>query len=114
MITLYGINNCDTVKKAKTWLTDHAIDFHFYDFKKVGLPTSVLDSFLSLSNWDVLLNKRGTTFRQLPEHIKNNLSHQVIYDAVLAQPMLLKRPLLLKNKGLTVGFNIETYTELLI
>jgi arsenate reductase len=95
MNTLYGINNCDTVKKSQKWLLKNNIDFQFYDFKKQPLTASLLEQFVSLSDWDVLLNKRSTTFRNLPDAIKENLTDKVIFEAVLEQPTLLKRPLLL-------------------
>ena len=94
MITLYGINNCDTVKKSQKWLIKNGIDYLFYDFKKQDLTEELLKKFISMSDWSVLLNKRSTTFRNLPDSVKNNLTDEVLFEAVLAQPTLLKRPLL--------------------
>lgn len=112
MITLYGINNCDTVKKAQKWLKQQNINYIFHDFKTAGLSETLLNSFLAQSDWSVLLNKRSTTFRQLPDDIKNNLSDSVIFNAVLAQPTLLKRPLLQINDNLHLGFNENSYCDL--
>ena len=118
MITLYGINNCDTVKKSQKWLTKNNIDYQFYDFKKQPLTSDILNSFVALSDWTLLLNKRSTTFRNLPDDIKNNLTDQVIFDAVLAQPTLLKRPLLHLSANKTgdellhLGFKEAQYQEI--
>ncbi|TYK66158.1 Spx/MgsR family RNA polymerase-binding regulatory protein [Colwellia echini] len=109
MITLYGINNCDTVKKSTKWLEANNIAFELYDFKKQPLTTELLTSFVELSDWSLLLNKRSTTFRNLPEEIKNNLTDEVMFAAVLEQPPLLKRPLLPLNGELNLGFKPEQY-----
>jgi arsenate reductase len=94
MITLYGINNCDTVKKAQKWLLLNKIDFQFYDFKKQPLTTELLTELVLLSDWSLLLNKRSTTFRNLPVDLKENLTDEKLFQATLEQPTLLKRPLL--------------------
>jgi len=112
MITLYGINNCDTVRKARKWLEKNNVEFTFYDFKKQPLTAELLSSFVEQSDWSLLLNKRSTTFKQLSDDIKNNLTEQVIFDAVLAQPTLLKRPLLALAEHLHLGFKEDHYQEL--
>lgn len=94
-ITLYGINNCDTVKKSLKWLIANHIDHNFYDFKKQPLTKALLTRFVRLNDWSTLLNKRSTTYRNLSDDIKNNLTDEVAFEQVLAQPTLLKRPLLL-------------------
>jgi len=94
-ITLYGINNCDTVKKALKWLVANKIDHRFYDFKKQPLTKELLTRFVQLNDWSTLLNKRSTTYRNLSDEIKNNLTDEIAFEQVLAQPTLLKRPLLL-------------------
>ncbi len=109
MVNIYGINNCDTVKKALKWLTRNEIEYEFYDFKKQPLTEVILNDFLSLSDWGLLLNKRSTTFRKLPEEIKNNLTDIVMFKAVLNQATLLKRPLLKYNNQLHLGFKPEQY-----
>lgn len=109
MITLYGIKNCDTVRKATKWLTANNIAHQLYDFKKQPLTTELLTQFVEQSNWSLLLNKRSTTFRNLPEEIKNNLTDEVMFAAVLEQPTLLKRPLLPVNGQLNLGFKVEQY-----
>jgi arsenate reductase len=112
MITLYGINNCDTVKKAQKWLKQHDVAYQFHDFKKQGLTAELLTNLVKKSDWSLLLNKRSTTFRQLPDEIKNNLTEQTIFSAVLAQPTLLKRPLLQLSDELHLGFKESQYQEL--
>ena len=112
MITLYGIKNCDTVKKASKWLEQHNIDYQLYDFKKQAITSDLLTEFVKLSDWSLLLNKRSTTFRNLPDNIKNNLTDDVIFAAVIEQPTLLKRPLLSLNDQLNLGFSAERYQAL--
>jgi len=109
MVNIYGINNCDTVKKALKWLTENKIEYTFHDFKKQPLTEVLLNDFIALSYWALLLNKRSTTFRKLPEEIKNNLTDNVMFDAVLEQATLLKRPLLRYNNQLHLGFKPEQY-----
>jgi arsenate reductase len=121
-IILYGINNCDTVKKSLKWLTANNIAHEFYDFKKQPITKELLTQFVQLSDWSSLLNKRSTTYRNLSDDIKNNLTDDVAFEQVLAQPTLLKRPLLLIqsqneagtiNQELHLGFKAELYQDIL-
>ncbi|PHR84939.1 MAG: arsenate reductase [Colwellia sp.] len=119
MITLYGINNCDTVKKAQKWLTANSINYAFYDFKKQPLTNELLTQFVELNDWSTLLNKRSTTYRNLSDDIKNNLTDEIAFEQVLVQPTLLKRPLLLIEtensqsiQQLHLGFKAESYQEI--
>ncbi|KGJ86716.1 arsenate reductase [Colwellia psychrerythraea] len=112
MITVYGIKNCDTVKKATKWLEANNIDHQLYDFKKQPLTAELLSEFVSQSDWSLLLNKRSTTFRNLPDEIKNNLTEEVMFAAVLEQPTLLKRPLLPLDGTLNLGFKVDQYQAL--
>jgi arsenate reductase len=109
MITLYGINNCDSVKKSQKWLQEQHIEYTFHDFKKQGLSKELLTAFVKQGDWSTLLNKRSTTFRQLPDHIKNNLTDDMIFNTVIEQPTLLKRPLLQFNNQLHLGFKEVQY-----
>jgi len=122
-ITLYGINNCDTVKKSLKWLTTNNIDHKFYDFKKQPLTKELLARFVQLNDWSTLLNKRSTTYRNLSDDIKNNLTDEVAFEQVLAQPTLLKRPLLLikskeqsnsiePSQQLHLGFKADIYQNI--
>tara|TARA_R110001583_G_scaffold46761_10_gene146563 strand:- start:2221 stop:2619 length:399 start_codon:yes stop_codon:yes gene_type:complete len=126
-ITLYGINNCDTVKKSLKWLIANHIDHNFYDFKKQPLTKALLTRFVLLNDWSTLLNKRSTTYRNLSDEIKSNLTDEVAFEQVLAQPTLLKRPLLLvqsteqskeqvnstePNQQLYIGFKADIYQSI--
>ncbi|MDP7591881.1 MAG: Spx/MgsR family RNA polymerase-binding regulatory protein [Litorilituus sp.] len=117
IITIYGINNCDTVKKALKWLNEANIKYHFYDFKKQPLTTEIICQFEQLSDWGKLINKRSTTYRNLSDEIKNNLNDKIAFEQVLVHPTLLKRPLLLieddsQEKQLHLGFNAQNYQAL--
>lgn len=114
MTTIYGIKNCDTVKKSLKWLEKNNIEFSFHDFRVDGLTSELLTSLVNRSSWDVLLNKRSTTFRNLPSEIKDNLTDDVIFNAVIEQPTLLKRPILIKNDITCVGFKDDLYQENLL
>ncbi len=122
-ITLFGINNCDTVKKSIKWLNTHKINYEFYDFKKQPLTSQLLTLFVQLNDWSTLVNKRSTTFRNLSEEIKNNLTDEIAFEQVLAQPTLLKRPLLLiqtdngdkstsETQSLYLGFKEADYQKI--
>jgi len=114
MTTIYGIKNCDTVKKSLKWLEKNSIEFSFHDFRVDGLTPELLSSLVARSDWTILLNKRSTTFRNLPSEIKDNLTDDVIFNAVLEQPTLLKRPILIKNDITCVGFKADLYQENLL
>lgn len=116
-ITLYGINNCDTVKKSLKWLIANNIEHKFYDFKKQSLTKELLTRFVQLNDWSTLLNKRSTTYRNLSDDIKNNLTDEIAFEQVLAQPTLLKRPLLLvqsnePSQQLYLGFKADIYQNI--
>lgn len=114
MTTIYGIKNCDTVKKSIKWLEKNNVEFTFHDFRKDGLSPELLNTFVETSSWDVLLNKRSTSFRNLPDDIKNNLTNEVMFNAVIEQPTLLKRPVLMSNTKTLVGFKENEYQENLL
>ncbi|SET32381.1 Spx/MgsR family RNA polymerase-binding regulatory protein [Thalassotalea agarivorans] len=110
-ITLYGINNCDTVKKAMKWLDNAGIEYTFHDYKKAGLSESLFDEFASNIALDVLINKRSTTYRNLSDDVKAQFSLSTITPEVLAQPTLLKRPIMHMNGNYKVGFKAADYQE---
>ena len=112
MTTLYGINNCDTVKKAMKWLDSHQIDFKFHDFKKQGLSQALLTQLLAKSDWTTLINKRSTSYRNLSAELKENLTGDIAFNTVIDLPTLIKRPVLLHNNQVYVGFAIKNYQEL--
>ncbi|REL29398.1 ArsC family reductase [Thalassotalea euphylliae] len=111
MTTLYGIPNCDTVKKARKWLAEQNIEHDFHDFRKDGLSDELLTSLLEKATWEQLLNKRSTSFRNLADDIKNNLNEATAKAAMLAEPTLIKRPVTLINEQVVVGFKADTFAD---
>jgi arsenate reductase (glutaredoxin) len=103
-ITLYGIPNCDTVKKARTWLDAHKIAHVFHDYKKAGADATQLATWCDAKGWDVLLNRAGTTFKKLADADKADLTQAKAIALMLAQPSMIKRPVLVYSGGLLVGF----------
>lgn len=108
-ITLYGIRNCDTVKKARAWLDGRKIEYAFHDYKTAGIDAGRLQRWCMELGWDVLLNRSGTTFRQLPEADRRNLYASKAVALMLAQPSLIKRPVLDLGKQRLAGFKVELY-----
>lgn len=113
-VTIYGIPNCDTMKKARAWLSEHGIDATFHDYKKDGIDRARLECWCKDVGWEVLLNRAGTTFRKLGEAEKHNIDQRKAIALMLAQPSLIKRPVLEfgKDKPL-VGFKPELYAAAL-
>ncbi len=111
MITLYGIPNCDTVKKARTWLTDHGHDYVFHDFKKQGVPQPQIDQWLQAVGWETLINRKGTSWRQLDDATKAGVTDATSAKAVaVLQPSVIKRPVVEWADGtVTVGFKPEAF-----
>jgi Spx/MgsR family transcriptional regulator len=111
MITVYGIPNCDSVKKARVWLTENGHATQFHDFKKQGVPESALDAWLAALGWEVLLNKQGTTWRKLPDEVKASVVDAASAKAVLlANSSGIKRPVVDWGDGrITVGYYPETW-----
>ena len=107
--TLYGIRNCDTMKKAWTWLDDHGVAYGFHDYKKQGIDRARLEGWAKQVGWEVLLNRAGTTFKKLPDADKAGLTEAKAIDLMLAQPSMIKRPVLETEVGLVVGFKPEVY-----
>jgi arsenate reductase (glutaredoxin) len=114
MTILYGIPNCDTVKKARVWLTEHGVEHQFHDFKKQGAPAEALDSWLQAVGWEVLVNRKGTTWRKLDDATRTAVTDAASARALmLAQPSVIKRPVVQWAKGtVTVGFAPQTFAEL--
>jgi arsenate reductase len=108
-ITLYGIKNCDTMKKARTWLDAHGLQYEFHDYKTAGIDLGVLTRWCTELGWEVLLNRSGTTFRKLPEPQKTGLNERKAIGLMHAQPSMIKRPVLDLGKRLLVGFQPATY-----
>ncbi len=112
MTTLYGIKNCDTIKKAKAWLTTHQIEFTFHDYRQDGLDAAWLAQAEQKLDWQNMLNKRGTTFRQLDEQSKQNLDKSSALALMLESPAMIKRPILIHNNDYYLGFKAEQYAEI--
>jgi Spx/MgsR family transcriptional regulator len=114
LITLYGIPNCDTVKKARTWLTDHGIDYVFHDFKKQGVPADQLPTWIAAVGWEKLVNRKGTTWRKLDDATRNSVVDAATASAVmLANPSVVKRPVVVWGDGhITVSFNATEWQSL--
>ena len=112
MTTIYGIHNCDTIKKTQKWLADNQIQFNFHDFRKDGLTPETLTRFFEYSDWNLLLNKRSTTYRNLSDDQKDNMTQESAFALFLEQPTLIKRPVLIQGNNLTVGFKAAQYQEI--
>jgi arsenate reductase len=110
-ITIYGIKNCDTMKKARAWLDGHGVAYDFHDYKAAGIDRKRLESWSKEVGWDVLLNRAGTTFRALPEADKTDLTEKKAIALMLAQPSMIKRPVLDLGKRLVVGFKPDIYAQ---
>ena len=112
-ITLYGIPNCDTVKKARSWLDDHGVDYTFHDYKKAGVEETDLRRWVKQVGWEKLLNKAGTTFKKLSDTDKADIDEDKAVTLMQANPSMIKRPVVEGGNTLLVGFkpNIFDATE---
>ena len=110
-ITIYGIKNCDTMKKARTWLDGHGVAYNFHDYKAAGIDKATLASWAKAVGWETLLNRAGTTFRKLDEADKEGLTEARAIALMLAQPSMIKRPVLDLGGKLLVGFKPEIYAK---
>ncbi len=109
-ITIYGIKNCDTMKKARAFLDKHKVDYAFHDYKTAGIDKDRLEGWAKKAGWETLLNKAGTTFKKLPDKDKDGLSERKAIALMLAQPSMIKRPVLELPRGkLLVGFRPDDY-----
>ncbi len=111
---LYGIKNCDTIKKAKKWLEEQQIAYQFHDYRADGLDADMLRTFIEQLGWESLLNTRGTTWRKLNESVRQSINNaDSAAELMLAQPAIIKRPLLAHNHRMLLGFNPDQYTQFL-
>jgi arsenate reductase len=111
-ITIYGIKNCETMKKARAWLDKHGVDYAFHDYKTAGIEREQLERWSKKFGWETLLNRAGTTFRKLSDKDKDGLNEKKALALMLAQPSMIKRPVLDLGGGkLLVGFTPERYGE---
>jgi Spx/MgsR family transcriptional regulator len=114
MITLYGIHNCDTVKKARAWLGERGLAYRFHDFRADGLDLPLLERMERALGWESLLNRRGTTWRNLAEPDRHDLDRAKALRLMLAHPTVIKRPVLEINDKMIIGFSPDTYAQELL
>jgi arsenate reductase len=108
-VTIYGIRNCDTMKKAFVWLEQHQIDYTFHDYKKQGISEETLCNWLQQLDWETLVNRRGTTWRKLPDDVKSSMDKESAIREMINNPSLIKRPVLEVDGTIIVGFSEEQY-----
>ena len=110
-VTIYGIRNCDTMKKARAWLDAHGVAYAFHDYKTAGIDRARLEGWIGELGWELLLNRAGTTFRKLPESDRDGHTEKKAIALMLAQPGMIKRPVLDIGGTLIVGFKPEIYAK---
>ena len=109
---LYGIRNCDTVKKARKWLEENGIDYEFHDFKKDGLSDDQLRQWEQAVGWETLVNRRGTTWRKLPEDVRDTMDADTAHQVMLENPSIIKRPVVERaDNAISVGFNADRWAQ---
>jgi arsenate reductase len=110
-VTVFGIPNCDTVKKSRTWLSDHGVDYSFHDFKKQGVPADQLPGWIAAVGWEKLVNRKGTTWRKLDADTQAAVVNAASASTLMqAQPSVIKRPVVLwADGGVTVGFDSASF-----
>ncbi|MBJ7538389.1 ArsC family reductase [Marinomonas transparens] len=114
MIKIYGIKNCDTMKKAFRWLDDNKIEYVFHDYKKDGLDESKAKAWIEQLGWETVINKRGTTWRKLEDDVKISMDNEKAVATIVNQTSMIKRPLIEVSDQLILGFNTEDYSKHLI
>lgn len=114
MITIYGIKNCDTIKKTLRWFKEHEVDHVFHDYRQQGVPVEYFEKWVAeIDNWEILINKRGTTWRQLEANQKDSLSKANLIPLISTHPALIKRPILSKGLALShIGYDEEVFAQL--
>lgn len=111
MITLFGIKNCSTVRKAISWLEEHQCPYIFHDYKKLGIQRETVEGWVGALGWQQLLNTRGTTWRKVSEDLRKDIDAQRAVDLMVAQPSLIRRPVLVGPEILIVGFSEADYAR---
>ena len=109
---IYGIKNCDTMKKARAWLDSNGVLYAFHDYKISGIDQETVERWADAVGWETLLNRAGTTYRKLPEQQKSNLTRARAIELMLEQPSMIKRPVLERGNTLLVGFSPDRYSAL--
>jgi len=111
---IFGIKNCDTMKKAFRWLDEHNISYTFHDYKKEGLEDATAKAWVDELGWENVINKRGTTWRKLEEDTKNTMDSKNAVHIMVSQPSIIKRPLLKIDDSIILGFNADEYAQRLL
>ncbi|UAA37262.1 ArsC family reductase [Paraneptunicella aestuarii] len=111
MITVFGIKNCDTIKKARKWFESQNIDYQFHDYRADGLDQDWLKSLLAEHGWEIILNKKGTTYRQLPEDKKANIDNESALALLMEHPAMIKRPIVQSESDIAIGFKESEYAS---
>ncbi|MCU7960173.1 MAG: ArsC family reductase [gamma proteobacterium symbiont of Bathyaustriella thionipta] len=112
MPEMYGIPNCDSIRKARKWLKQQGIEYQFHDFKKEAVDPEKLDDWMQQAGWETLLNRRGTTWRKLAQEVRERIDEATARRVMLEQPSSIKRPVLVVNGKVIVGFSEEVYQQL--
>jgi len=112
VVTIFGISNCDTVRKARRWLDGHGVEYTFHDVRKDGLSRTQLENWVQALGWENLLNRRGATWRKLPESVREGIDRRAAVKLMLEQPAMIRRPLLDLDSTLHLGFSEAAYNDL--
>ena len=112
MTTLYGISNCDTMKKARAWLDGRGIDYLFHDYKRAGLPEALARAWVAELGWEAVVNRRGTTWRRLPESVRASMDAEKAIEVMIENPSIVRRPILDTGDAHHLGFSPEQYQEI--
>lgn len=113
-VRLYGIKNCDTVRKARRWLDEQQIDYEFHDFRESGLARQSVEQWIDAKGWENVLNRRSTSWKALDASLRDAMNATTAIDAAVAAPTLIKRPVLATKGALEFGFSPDRYTEILL
>ena len=113
MTTLYGIKNCDTIKKARKWLADNGIEYTFHDVRTDGIDGATIEKWIEQTDWETVLNRRGTTWRKLDSNVQEATNRDTVTALLLEQPAMIKRPVLDVDGAITIGFKIDQYQTIL-
>ncbi|WP_417528259.1 ArsC family reductase [Marinomonas shanghaiensis] len=114
MIQIFGIKNCDTMKKAFRWLDDNNIEYSFHDYKKSALDEATAKVWIETMGWESIINKRGTTWRKLDEETKSTMNDDNAIHIMIAQPSIIKRPLIVAKGSIYLGFSAEEYANIFL
>jgi Spx/MgsR family transcriptional regulator len=110
--TLYGIKNCDTIKKARKWLSDNDIEYNFHDVRADGIDAATIENWIEQAGWETVLNRRGTTWRKLDSSVQESTDEDNVTNLLIEHPAMIKRPVLDADKSITIGFKTDTYESI--